>query len=61
MQNIVKARYTKMTPIQQYAMPLIAEGRDIMGCAPTGCGKTVNCHFGLSFCLMQFYRKCAHF
>ena len=39
--NVVKARYSRMTPVQAYAMPLIFDGRDVMGCAPTGCGKTV--------------------
>lgn len=32
--------YTKPTPIQQQAIPLILEGRDIMGGAQTGTGKT---------------------
>ncbi|AKM10416.1 DEAD/DEAH box helicase [Croceicoccus naphthovorans] len=32
--------YTTPTPIQQQAIPLILEGRDIMGIAQTGTGKT---------------------
>lgn len=32
--------YSKPTPIQQQAIPLILEGRDIMGGAQTGTGKT---------------------
>ena len=32
--------YTEPTPIQAKAIPLILEGRDIMGCAQTGTGKT---------------------
>jgi len=32
--------YTKPTPIQQQAIPLILEGRDLMGGAQTGTGKT---------------------
>ncbi len=32
--------YTSPTPIQQQAIPLILEGRDIMGAAQTGTGKT---------------------
>lgn len=32
--------YTTPTPIQEQAIPLILEGRDIFGCAQTGTGKT---------------------
>jgi ATP-dependent RNA helicase RhlE len=32
--------YTEPTPIQAKAIPAILEGRDIMGCAQTGTGKT---------------------
>ncbi len=32
--------YTKPTPIQQQAIPLILEQRDVLGCAQTGTGKT---------------------
>ncbi len=32
--------YTTPTPIQQQAIPLILEGRDLMGGAQTGTGKT---------------------
>jgi ATP-dependent RNA helicase RhlE len=32
--------YTSPTPIQQQAIPLILEGRDLMGGAQTGTGKT---------------------
>lgn len=39
-QNVVKARYDKPTPIQKWAIPVIASGRDLMGCAQTGSGKT---------------------
>ena len=28
------------TPIQRYALPIISEGHDVMGCAQTGTGKT---------------------
>lgn len=33
--------FTKPTPIQKYAMRLISEGMDMMGCACTGSGKTL--------------------
>ncbi|NOT79365.1 MAG: DEAD/DEAH box helicase [Bacteriovoracaceae bacterium] len=32
--------YTKPTPIQAEAIPLLLEGRDLLGCAQTGTGKT---------------------
>ncbi|MDI1255790.1 MAG: DEAD/DEAH box helicase [Flavobacterium sp.] len=32
--------YTAPTPIQQQAIPLVLEGRDLIGCAQTGTGKT---------------------
>ncbi len=32
--------YTNPTPIQEQAIPVILEGRDILGCAQTGTGKT---------------------
>ncbi|HEU4719267.1 MAG TPA: DEAD/DEAH box helicase [Bacteroidia bacterium] len=32
--------YTQPTPIQQQAIPIVLEGRDLLGCAQTGTGKT---------------------
>ncbi|MEZ5017101.1 MAG: DEAD/DEAH box helicase [Flavipsychrobacter sp.] len=32
--------YTSPTPIQQQAIPYVLEGRDLLGCAQTGTGKT---------------------
>ncbi|MCX6285501.1 MAG: DEAD/DEAH box helicase [Bacteroidetes bacterium] len=32
--------YTKPTPIQEKAIPVLLKGRDLMGCAQTGTGKT---------------------
>ncbi|MEQ1518263.1 MAG: DEAD/DEAH box helicase, partial [Usitatibacteraceae bacterium] len=34
--------YTEPTPIQAKAIPAVLEGRDIMGCAQTGTGKTAS-------------------
>ncbi|RTL56349.1 MAG: DEAD/DEAH box helicase [Sphingobacteriales bacterium] len=35
-----KEGYTTPTPIQQQAIPPVLEGRDLLGCAQTGTGKT---------------------
>jgi ATP-dependent RNA helicase RhlE len=38
--SITNQGYTNPTPIQEKAIPPILEGRDILGCAQTGTGKT---------------------
>ncbi|CAD5370685.1 ATP-dependent RNA helicase RhlE [Rubrivivax sp. A210] len=37
---VAESGYTAMTPIQAKAIPLVLDGRDIMGAAQTGTGKT---------------------
>ena len=37
---VTDSGYTAMTPIQAKAIPLVLEGRDVMGAAQTGTGKT---------------------
>lgn len=37
---VVKAGYDKPTPIQEKAIPYVLMGRDLLGCAQTGTGKT---------------------
>lgn len=39
-QNILSHGYTTPTPIQDEAIPVLLEGRDVVGCANTGTGKT---------------------
>lgn len=48
MEVLKKSNYLSPTPIQAQAIPAIMSGRDVMGIAKTGCGKT------LSFLLPMF-------
>ncbi len=40
LQNLTKAGFTEPTPIQAQAIPHALTGRDVLGCAQTGTGKT---------------------
>ena len=37
-----EAGYTQPTPIQEQAIPYVLMGRDVLGCAQTGTGKTAS-------------------
>ena len=52
-ENVRKSNYTKPTPVQKYAIPAILGGRDVMACAQTGSGKTVNLKQMCSFASLQ--------
>ncbi|KAL3794839.1 hypothetical protein ACHAW5_004361 [Stephanodiscus triporus] len=38
--NVESGKWTEPTPIQMQVVPCLTERRDVMGCAPTGSGKT---------------------
>lgn len=40
LQAVAEAGYTTPTPIQEATIPLVLAGRDVLGCAQTGTGKT---------------------
>src|SRR5579862_1390303 len=42
LQAVEDAGYTVPTPIQQQAIPHVLTGRDVLGCAQTGTGKTAS-------------------
>ena len=37
---VAEKNYTTPTPIQEKAIPFVLEGKDLLGCAQTGTGKT---------------------
>ena len=39
---VEEAGYSEPTPIQRRAIPYVLQGRDVLGCAQTGTGKTAS-------------------
>lgn len=50
---IEKEGFTTPTPIQEKTIPLLLEGRDVLGCAQTGTGKTAAFALPLIQCLVK--------
>lgn len=48
MGNIELTRYTRPTPVQKHAIPIIKEKRDLMACAQTGKLVTLYCLVSLN-------------
>ncbi|NYT43613.1 DEAD/DEAH box helicase [Alcaligenaceae bacterium] len=54
LQAVAETGYTTPTPIQAEAMPLVMDGRDVMGAAQTGTGKTAAFTLPILHRLMQY-------
>ena len=45
--------YMNPTPIQKQAVPHLLEGRDLLGCAQTGTGKTASFTLPIIYCAVD--------
>ncbi|HJU45676.1 MAG TPA: DEAD/DEAH box helicase [Chitinophagaceae bacterium] len=58
LQALQKEGYTTPTPIQQQAIPVILQRRDLLGCAQTGTGKTAA--FAIPLLQLMQHQSIAH-
>jgi ATP-dependent RNA helicase RhlE len=54
---VIDTGYTEPTPIQRQAIPQLLEGRDLLGCAQTGTGKTAAFALPILSRLVEFNRR----
>ena len=54
---VVREGYEEPSPIQSQAIPLLLEGRDLLGCAQTGTGKTAAFAFPILQTLYETHRS----
>ena len=53
LRNVHAAGYDTPTPIQNATIPLVLSGRDVLGCAQTGTGKTAAFALPMLQCLSR--------
>lgn len=58
MGNIELTRYTRPTPVQKHAIPIIKEKRDLMACAQTGKLVTLYCLVSLNRGRVLYLSSC---
>lgn len=54
---VLESGYTQPTPIQVQAIPRLLEGKDLLGCAQTGTGKTAAFALPILNQLVQFHHR----
>ena len=60
LQAIEEVGYTTPSPIQAEAIPPVLAGRDLIGCAQTGTGKTAVSYPGYSLAFFSFLMNLLH-
>jgi ATP-dependent RNA helicase DDX52/ROK1 len=53
-ENFNSYNFTELTPIQMQVMPIMANNRELLACAPTGSGKTLAFLFPMLFQLIKY-------